>query len=355
MKKVGILTWHFGANYGAKAQAYALQKTIQNLGYETYIIDYRIKNYYIKNLDINLKFRSRLRHFQFHPILDLWTIKKVLLLETFNNRYNLTRRVKSVDDINNLGLDIVVLGSDAIFNTHHPFFRSVYYGVGLDKVQKITYSPSCESLDPNSNLSDEILKSLHSVKALSVRDISTQTLVENNIHRKSVITLDPTLLYDFNDIDAKPQQFNYPYILLYAFSDWEKYSTQIRKYANQHSLKIVSLGYYYKWADVNYVQCSFEEWVSMFRDASLVITDSFHGTVFSIKNSKEFVIIGRSDKNSKISSLLKDCDIQREPYNGDKTLEEYLNASIEYDHIRTEIDNKVQLSMTYLQNALHQK
>lgn len=352
MKKVGILTWHFGANYGAKAQAYALQKTIQQLGYETFIVDYRIKNYYLKNLDINLKIRQRIKHLQFHPLIDLGIIKKVRLLDRFNRRYNLTKRIKEVDEINNLGLDVVVLGSDAIFNTKHPFFNNLYYGVGLDKVKKITYSPSCESLEPSSRLSEDILTSLSSINDLSVRDVNTQSLVENNTHRKSIITLDPTLLYDFSDIDAKPSKINYPYILLYAFSDWKKYSVQIREYAECHSLKIVSLGYYYSWADVNFIQCSFEEWVSMFRDASLVVTDSFHGTVFSIKNSKEFVIIGRSDKNSKISSLLKDCDIQRAPYDGEMSLEQYLSSPIEYDHVRMEIDSKVQLSKAYLRDAL---
>ncbi len=352
MKKVGILTWHYGANYGAKAQAYALQKTIQFLGFEAQIIDYRIKNYYLKNLKINLKLSSKIKKFKFTPVMDIQIVRKLNVLERFNSKYNLTNRITRISEINDLGLDSIVLGSDAIFNIYHPFFNEVYYGVGLKNSKLITYAPSCENLPPETNLGMRVKESLNSVHKISVRDVNTELLIENNVHKSPVITLDPTLLYEFSDINAKIPEFGCKYILLYAFSDWAVYSEQIKEYAKQHSLKIISLGYYYNWVDLNYVQCSFEEWVSAFRCAELVVTDSFHGTVFSIKNDKEFIIIGRSDKNSKITSLLNDCNIQRSFYNGGEPIDEYLSRPIDYTRVKKKIEEKVIASIEYLKNAL---
>ena len=127
------MTWYYGANYGALAQSLALYKTIKSLGYECEMIDYK-PNTYLKTIrNSNLPKKK-----EFYR-LDRWIsgLQKIIKLST-TEYFSVSDRVRSARDINTKNYDVVVFGSDAIFNTDHPLCDPLYYGVGI-KTQKITY------------------------------------------------------------------------------------------------------------------------------------------------------------------------------------------------------------------------
>lgn len=96
--------------------------------------------------------------------------------------------------------------------------------------------------------------------------------------------MDPTFLYDYKEYEhSLPVD---KYILVYSFSEWKNYGAKVREYAKEHDLKIVSIGRKICWADKSYDIIGLEEWLGAFASAELVITDSFHGTVFALKNKK---------------------------------------------------------------------
>lgn len=345
MKHIGIVTWYFGANYGALAQSIALYRTIKGMGYNCDMVNYKPKNYVKTIIVTNIpKKGHRLKEFG----KTVYGLKKCYRLTRYKYITE-TRHVSKPEEIDQLGLDCIVFGSDAIFNIRHLLFTPVYYGVGIH-TKKITYSPSCEFASEGSVLPEEYISSLKEMSALSVRDTNTYTLVKNNTGIVPEITLDPTFLEQFEDIDCPISESDY--LLIYSFTDWKLYKDSIIGYAREKGLKVISIGKQLDWADKSYPEASFEQWISAFRGASVVLTDSFHGTVFSLKNEKQIILCGRDDKKAKINSLLKQFDINIELFKGER-VEQYLQRnSIDYKMAKSIIDREIQKSHDYLKRAL---
>lgn len=345
MGQIGILTWYFGANYGALAQSVAMNHTIRSLGYESVMINYKPEGYWKTVLRSNLPpKRKRLRYIN----QTMNGIRKCVSLSKYRY-FEESSKVRSASEIDAMGLDCVVLGSDAIFNMDHPLWTPLYYGVGM-QAKKVAYSPSCEYLDQNTELPEDCKRSLKEMAAISVRDVNTQKLVCKNTGVSPVITLDPTFLYDFKEVKSDLEMKNY--ILIYSFSDWAEYRKQIKDYAKQNGLSIVVVGRQADWADYSFPEASFEEWINCFRNAKFVMTDSFHGTVFALKNQKQILLCGRPDKESKIRSLLHQLDVTIGIYQGE-SVEEYFQANtIDYGVTQEAIDREREKSLDYLRKAL---
>jgi len=342
--KVGILTWYFGANYGALAQSVGLYRAIADLGYDCKMIDYQPHNYKKCIRQSNLPSKREL--YKINRVLaGLQRIKKLTRTDVFK----LSEHFAKPEDINASNFDCVVLGSDAVFNVEHPLFDPIYYGVGLI-LKKITYSPSCEYLRADFKLSNACKESLKSMSSISVRDTNTEQLIFNNIGIHPAVTLDPTFLYDFHEFVCEIPEKRY--MLIYSFSRWDEYRDSIQEYAKTNNLSIVCIGQKLEWADKSIEVASFDEWISRFRYASCVLTDSFHGTVFSLKNQKQIVLCGRDDKEAKISSLLGQFGINVKIYQGED-ISEYLSQNIiDYNIANPIIESEKQKSIDYLNYAL---
>lgn len=345
MKNVGIMTWYFGANYGAVAQSIALYKTINALGYECKMINYRPANYWRVILSSNLppKYR-RIIHLQ-SSLTGLRKIRKLTHMSCMEE----TQKVFNAKDIDNLKLDHIVFGSDAIFNIRHRLYDPIYFGTGIS-TSKSTYSPSCEYLSPETVLPEQCIQSLEEMKAVSVRDRNTFDLIYKNTNIEPTITVDHTFLYDFKEFQCDLRIKKY--ILIYSFSDWIDFKNEIKKYAEEKGLLILCVGRNSSWADISFPAASFEEWISAFKNAELVMTDSFHGTVFSLKNQRQLILCGRKDKMAKISSLLNQFDANIEIYEG-TDLSRYLEKNrIHYDKSCELMEDERQKSLSYLRSSL---
>lgn len=344
-RKVGVMTWYFGANYGAIAQSLALNNTIKSLGYDCYLINYRPEKYKKTLLNANLPPKWRRLINLNRTIAGL---KKCKILGNCK-RFEESTRVSTSEEIDSLKLNCIVFGSDAIFNLRHPLCDKIYYGVGIH-TKKVAYSPSCEYLDTNTVLPKEYRQALKEMAAISVRDINTANLILKNTGVKAQITLDPTFLFDFSEYRKKVSDNRY--ILVYTFSSWNQYSEEILKYARMKNLLIIAIGNKLDWADISLPYADFDEWVSSFSFAELVVTDSFHGTVFSLKNQKQIVLCGRKDKESKIRSLLDQLDVTISVYDGESIDKYLMKNTIDYAVIQKNIDGEIEKSLCYLKNAL---
>lgn len=345
--KIGILTWFYGHNYGAQLHSFALQQTVENMGHECIMISFYPKELTKKNILMNLNYKDRKKH----PILALRCLKRNYnFLKTRNLIFNQSKRVHSAAEIDELQCDLIILGSDEVFKPTHPFFDKIFYGVGI-KTPCITYAPSAGQTDCDFILQEDIVQAIKNYRALSVRDSYTQQLIRNNTGLTPQIVLDPTLIYDF-----KGFSFEFPekkYLLVYSFDTYDEYANRIRDYANKNGLKVVSIGRYCAWADRSYDYISAKRWVGAFEKAEVVVTDSFHGTVFSIKNRKPLVVIGRVDKTNKISALLNDCHIELPYYDGKEPMERYFDEhTIDYDEVEAIMQQKRDESLEYLRSAI---
>lgn len=344
--KIGILTWYSACNYGARAHSYALRKTVESLGHECIMVAFRPTN------EKRVNFRSNVgkNHIYLHPHR---MIKAYLRCQNFEKQISMnpvSTQVYLGADIDKLGLDLLILGSDEIFNVAHPTFDPIYYGVGVKEVPIITYAPSSGQYDVNSNLSEDIKKSLERILALSARDQHTVDLIYNNINKKAEIVADPTILYDFETECVKPKWSKY--LLVYAFDSWDEYKNEIKKFAHDKNLKVLSLGQHRMWADVNYDLATVPEWFGAFKYADYVITDSFHGSVFATKYHKQFCLLGRSDKLNKINDFLSDAGIERAYYLPDISLSEYFSNIIDFSVAEENLKLLKEKSVKYLKNAI---
>ena len=346
--KIGILTWFFGNNYGAKAHSYALQEVIKSMGHTVQMIAYYPRKTFVTNIRMNLN----TPHIGHHPIIGAQCL---LRCKRFNdwtkNHYNITKRVCTAEEIDSLGFDLIIVGSDEVFNYMHPLFDTIYYGKGL-KTRLVAYAPSSGQANYKKIFDNEIKNSLsYNFKLLSARDQYTKQLIQNNVDRAVQEVLDPTFLYQFK-MEVDPFEKEKQYLLIYSFDTWDIYRDHLRKFASAHNLKIISVGRHCSWADVSFTAASVYDWLSSFRHAKFIFTDSFHGVVFAIKNQKQFMIVSRQDKINKINDVITTVGIKRDFYNGMITMEEYYSNKIDYRSINQKLEKLRKQSISYLEYAL---
>lgn len=344
--RVGIMTWFYGHNYGAQLHSYALQQTVLGLGHECVMISFYPHNLAKKNILMNLNYKDRKKH----PCLAMRCLMRNLnFYRNRNALFNQSQRVHTASEIDELKCDVIILGSDEVFKISHPYFDPLFYGVGI-KTPCIAYAPSAGQTDTATVLPDSIKVALKKIRALSVRDFYTKELIQSNTGLNATVVLDPTLLYDFEGFSNEFPEKNY--ILVYSFDTLDEYRSRIQEYASEHALSIICVGRYCNWANNSYDSVGVKDWAGAFEKASVVVTDSFHGTIFAIKNRKPFIVVGRSDKLNKIDALLNDAGIVRPYYDGRISVEQYLSNMVDYMDVSKRLDTKKLESLSFLNGAL---
>ncbi len=311
--KIGILTHHYVKNYGAFLQCYALQECLNKMfpKDEIYIIDY--VNY--KHLLINVAgwFRFNINKDSFKSYIQ--KIQIPFIFSKIENKYlNKTKKAKNYKDINKLKLDMIIIGSDEVWNYEDKkSFDLIKFGKNLKCKNIITYAPSTgkSNVDkcPNS-----VIQALKNIKSFSARDDNAEKLVNKYTDKKCTRVLDPTFLYDFPDYNSmlinKIKKENY-ILIYYCDGITDNMIFEIKKYAKKNNFKIYGAGEYKNWFDTLPVNVNPFEWVELFKNAEMVITGTFHGTVFSIKCKKNFYNYTTNESRiRKINSLLKQLSIK---------------------------------------------
>lgn len=344
--KIGILTWYFAKNYGARAQAYALYMTIKRLGHECEFINYVPDS----NSEIDWKSNYNcgdISYKYFYMFRCLW---RCSLYQLNTKNFPHSKKIEAAD-IDKLGYDLIIIGSDSVLNIHHPLNRGVYWGVGINTTPFIYYAPSCEYMNPDyADFKNGEKIAIANALCLSARDSNTQQLLERFTNKEVPIVCDPIFLYEFQ---VKKYKIKSNYILMYTFSPWGRYREQIKKYAIDNNLKIISVGRYSVWADISYDCASVEQWISLLKNASIVLTDSFHGMAFAIKERKKIIWLSRHDKVNKCKSLLDYfglCDVM--DYQGGN-VEDYLSRnSIDINKLNKIMNENIHNSLKYLTESI---
>lgn len=223
-----------------------------------------------------------------------------------------TRSVKTAKEIIDLKLDLIVLGSDEIWNLCGSGYHPLKFGTGLENQRTIAYAPSVGAVTEETAVPEDVFSGLKHLDRISGRDVESLKFVERACGRKAEKMLDPTFLYNF-DMDIERENIKpkpYRYILIYDCKLTEPMAKQLQEYAKKNDLKIIGAGDYKTFYDEGFIDLTPYEWVDLFRNAEKVITGTFHGTVFSIKYNKS-VLCYPTEKNriNKIRSLLSDMKI----------------------------------------------
>ena len=187
---------------------------------------------------------------------------------------------------------------------------------------------------------------IRKLSQIAVRDDKTEKVVKI-LGKKSVRVLDPTFLYDFpivkpNDLPRKP------YMLIYTYGYNNEEVAAIKNMAKKKGLLTIATGSLCPWADINMVVGSFE-WLWLVKNADLIVTGTFHGSVFSIKYNKQFAVLTQG--SDKVDSLLSEFGLTDRTATVE-TIENVLSKDIDYTRVNKIIEEKKERSQNYLLSAV---
>lgn len=320
--KIGIITFHASFNYGSMLQAWALQTYLHNLGHEVEIINYRSvfqKSIYYHPFDFHSKYsiessfkRLLLYPSSIHGLYKKWNLFNSFLHENLKIglEYNIIDELRYVK----WDYDLVICGSDQIWNTNAPDSGEVYYGnfLPLD-IKKISYAASFGEYPERINL-DFLRKQLLNFSSISVREEkSKDLLLKNGLAKDVTVTCDPTLLLnpsDYLSIINEKSVIDDDYIFFYTPVGLPIDYFRIADCLGERlGLRIITERAYYP-KDIkqfkhieNHIPTGPKEFLNLVRNATIVIGGSFHLQVFSILFRKNFYCIN-GDRDSRTNNLL---------------------------------------------------
>ena len=357
---IGILSMQKVPNYGSFLQAFALKNELERLalGGNVYFIDIEEGMHLIP--PAQKKRKNLLKK------LDKYALKRIENL-LFSMRMDKIHKQdyttylqtdKRLPDSERF--DLVVIGSDEVFNAGVSSkwgFSTQLFGNVKRAKWIITYAASCgqttKSVTDQYGMTLAIKEALEKVSDISVRDQGTYDLVYKITGRKADRHIDPVFLANFNSyIPTLPKRK--PYLLLYAYVNRindEREIRSIREFAIKYDLEILSVGTQQRWCKNNITASAFEL-LAYVRGAAYIVTDTFHGSVFSIKYNKPFAAFIRESNKNKLGDLLCFFGLMDRVLCRADELEKVLQTKVDYNAINTIIDEEKQRADLYLQEAI---
>lgn len=353
MKKVGIITFHNAHNFGAVLQCLALKTVIRNMGHEVQVVNYEnpsITNAYKNSFSIDSEtgFFRILKSFVRYCLTFIPKKNRIRKFKNFIKHYILDNINANQDNC----FDCMIFGSDQIWRWDLTGDDTFYWGkTNYQCKTKISYAASAGNFD---NHIDKNIPFLKDFSFISVREKELQEfLMKRGIN--AAVTIDPTLLLDKNqwaNLLSLKQNVHKPYILLYAMRDKEKVRKTANHIAMKESLNLVEIynneishkDILKKYNDGNPI-----DFLTLIYNAKYIITDSFHGTVFSILFNKQFVTLNLNDGNdNRAQSLLNELGLEERM---SETGEQYYKP-IDYTTVNSKLVKLRLKSMEFLEGAL---
>ena len=303
--RVGILTFHYGRNYGALLQAYGLRKAIESLGHDASVIHYipEYCSYYMSPKEtpwLRLGWRT------YGPRLAIERRLRTYRFNRFKRKeLRLTQRCHSKEDLSQqvAGLDVLVVGSDQVWNLNFVHSDDLCYFLDFprqDQLRCISYAACCGRKDQPPERLSRVAELLANFHAIGVRNDVTTEFVSSLSGRNATVVADPTLLVDFGAIEDGHVPDS-RYILVYALeqTSFEAYAKVIGALKQRFRLPVWAVADGdVRWgetpfpgADQNCIGIMPGRFLSLLKHASCIVTDSFHGTIFSVKYRKPFLTL----------------------------------------------------------------
>lgn len=308
MKNIGIITFHNSYNCGSMLESYAIQQYLKKNGVTSEIIDYSSEGqkqlYSVFENKINVK--NILKNMILLPHYKHIKSNNLKYEEFKKNNMHLSKKYKNKFDLTKSEYDCIIAGSDQIWNITIDDFDFAYFIDFCDKCKKIAYAPSFGAKNPKKYASQEefkkIMNLLNDFDYISIRENNGQKWLKENFNIEAKVLLDPTLLLntkDYNLIESSYNKYkNDNYIFLYCPSFNIQVCKLVKKIANKYNLKVItwsSKSYYKKFImRFGFKLVDFEDpslYLKLIKDAKLIITTSFHGTIFSTIYQKRFFTI----------------------------------------------------------------
>lgn len=360
--KVGIMTFQRAVNYGAVLQSLALKETIKSFGHQCEVINYQCESlekvaspFYIESMQLKslliflLQIRMRTvknKHF------DIFACKYLNKNKAVVNNDNIEEATAD--------FDVLVTGSDQVWNYEITGLDKNYFlDFGRSDQIRISYAASFGISSIPEKLVPTYKKLLQRIDHISVREEQGARLVEDLIQKESTVNIDPVFLFD-KEHWAKYITMKKPerdYIIVYCINKSECYQVA-EELSQKTGLPVVGL----QVPMSNRAKCrriqteSPEDFLGWIYHAKYVITDSFHGTAFSLIFNKQFIVCTGGKTKSRVSrqeNLLKTVGLtERICTNGDYSL---ITKPIDYKCVNQIVSIAKEESIDYLKTAIDRR
>lgn len=364
-KKIGIITVHRNVNYGANLQAFASCKFINNAGYNAEIIDYYPKeidkdNYLFSWLKLSYnggKSKSLPHNIKLMTALTLSAPEKNKRLKGFysfrKKHCRLSPKYTSFEDIANGGYTDVVCGSDQIWNPSITCgIKSLYFGDILGVNNRISYAASLGREKYNEKDKQKAVELIKKLDYVSVREEKSIEYIKKISGKDVVGVCDPVFLLEKEEYEkiAKPIKLKQPYLLLYSVVNNPEMLSVAEDYADRNGLILVEIcqNKNYRKKHIQFSALSPEEFLGAINDAQAVITNSFHGTAFSIVFNKNFCVFDNKARGSRITNILNKAGLEN------RIVEEKIDeiSPIDYEKVNANLNDYIEPSKQFLLSAL---
>lgn len=370
MKKYAIVSYNLYCNftnYGSALQQYALHRAINELApgkVEAIVLNYCPD--VLRNMDVLNPFKNMWdKDAESKRMVELTmpaiTVNYEKFKHFFHSQYHLSKEKYTSENFNESlateDLDGYVCGSDTIWCIQEfGGFEDGYYGnyPVMKNSNTISYAASFGDAIFEGEDVETLKNRLGNFKAIGVRETINLDFMKANVPDiPSQRVLDPTLLLTGADYDCiiAEKQLDEPYVLLYT----RRYNKAMEDYADYVAEKLgckvveISLRATNEDRHIMRYDAGVEEFLSLVKHAEYVVTNSFHGVIFSIQMHKKFVVFSREQCDTKIDELLAWVGLE------DKKLitgNEPVNDSIDYDNVESILHERRKDSLTYLRKAL---
>lgn len=301
--KVGVLTFHSCINYGSYWQARSLVEALQARGHNASLLNHQSARVNIAEWKCAFK-----------PVLPMEVPRSDLPLyrqkiENFLSCFK-TLPLSAPFDLDSPSqmedYDIVVVGSDEVWNLFHPWYGKypVFYGENIKAKRIVSYAASFGNYPAMWGLDQNWSEKLQNFEMISVRDENSWYLVKNATALEPEVVLDPCLQFSIKPEKRNLDQFDYPYLAVYGHNFSDHFTEQVKLYAKKNNLKLVSIGYRNDWADEQWLTADPHDFAHFISAAEAVATNFFHGCVFSLRNHKPFVCETSDYRSNKVRGLL---------------------------------------------------
>jgi len=367
--KVDIITRHSVPNYGSLLQSYATQKVIEEMGFESEIINYTRYEERYKNLvntlikgkkwDKNIITRIIYKMIQEPNYTKMYRkfekYRKNFLKESKLEYGNLQELKDNIPEA-----DVYCSGSDQIWGKIGTVeYDEAYFLKFIEDRTKrcIAYSSSFGKEEIDGSLEKNINKLLKNYSDILVREDTAKSILKKHGIENVEQVLDPTLLLNkeqWSNLANKVKNKQKKYILVYQLHDNKSFDKYAKEFSKKTGLKLLrispSIYHITRSGKLIYLPNQYE-FLSLFQNAEYVLTDSFHATVFSIIFNRKFVDILPGKTSTRITSILKLTGLQ------DRILTKYddfsfINKNIDFSECNTIIENERKRSIELLKKAI---
>ena len=331
---IGLITFHFVHNQGGVLQCYALKTILEKMGHHVQIIDYqpryhtvryaRFKNPFIytrwfwkqnENKPMKSRFYWTIRAFLrclYLNSVNLKTDDSICFTSFVEENFELTAKYRSYDALKKHcpKEDAYISGSDQLWNPElldHRFDEAYFLKFAPANAIKIAYAVSMGRLPDNIRL-EELQALCNDLSAISLREYD-ETVI-NAIGRDVHICIDPTLLLtasDYAEVESKSVESE-PYIFVYGFETNQEIQSAVDLAVSVCGCKVINGSPHRIRLECNATKVDNYgpgQFLSYVKNAQCVVTNSFHGTAFSIVYNKRFITVPHSTRGSRMTELLE--------------------------------------------------